>query len=438
GSSIKPFLRLDIMLAGRVQQEKVCSFHDVLKNLTDAMSVSVRPTKHWEEPSEVYLSLVLYSIINLDWKNDFLSWDPNEYCGIEDIVVPYSKFWKPDLYIEELTESNENQAVIPYFRFGYDGLVIHERPLRLLSSCNLNIFNFPFDIQSCTLTFYSYIYGEEINLFARNSNAAAEFSQVLVVSKGEWSLLNIKVHEIPSAVRYEIFLKRSPVKYIMNLIIPAILMVIADVFSMFIHSYPDRLNFKITVVLGFFVLLLILNDMLPNSDSPPIIGIFCCSCMAMMIFTIIGTMLAAYMMDMSFKKVCFDNTQTTKFQDLLFEAMLHLLVLDVQTQCEYFFLIHLYLISTDRYNDNKKEINLKTPKKKKRFHRNVKINMEIKLLKKILAGIVKIHDQWNTNVNDNTESEWYTAALAVDRLFFIFYLVFVIIMFIFLFLTWCS
>uniref|UniRef100_A0A8C5MKJ2 Neurotransmitter-gated ion-channel transmembrane domain-containing protein n=1 Tax=Leptobrachium leishanense TaxID=445787 RepID=A0A8C5MKJ2_9ANUR len=262
-----------------------------------------------------------------------------------------------------------------------------------------------------------------------SSNSVTDYSRHQFESKGEWSLVNIRVYKDPNeSVCYEITLKRFPVKYVINLIIPAILMVIADVFSMLIHSYPDRLNFKITVVLGFFVLLLILNNMLPNSDSPPIIGIFFCSCMAMMIFTIIGTVLAAYMMDMSFKRsnipACTRMCLRILARLLCFKSNIK----DPET---------VTLKNKDCYSHNKKEINLKTPKKKKRFHLKVKINMEAKLLKKILAGIVKIRDPRNTNVNDNTESEWYTAALAVDRLFLIFYLVFLIAMFIFLLVNWC-
>ncbi|CAH2324605.1 5-hydroxytryptamine receptor 3A-like [Pelobates cultripes] len=79
-------------------------------------------------------------------------------------------------------------------------------------------------------------------------------------------------------------------------------MVLMDVSSMFMQSYETRFSFKIILVLGFSVLLLILNAMLPNSDSPPILGIFCCACMALMIFSIAGCVLTSYMMELSSKQ----------------------------------------------------------------------------------------------------------------------------------------
>lgn len=37
-----------------------------------------------------------------EWKNEFLSWNPNDYCGIEDVLIPNNNFWLPDLYIYEM------------------------------------------------------------------------------------------------------------------------------------------------------------------------------------------------------------------------------------------------------------------------------------------------------------------------------------------------
>lgn len=58
----------------------------------------------------------------------------------------------------------ENKAPsIPYMYLFSDGRVHEALPLRVVSSCNLDIYAFPFDIQNCSLTFNSYIYyGESL------------------------------------------------------------------------------------------------------------------------------------------------------------------------------------------------------------------------------------------------------------------------------------
>ena len=47
---------------------------------------------------------------------------------------------------------------LPLYLYAY---MIEEHPLRVVSSCNLDIYTFPFDIQTCTLTFGSYMFRGE-------------------------------------------------------------------------------------------------------------------------------------------------------------------------------------------------------------------------------------------------------------------------------------
>lgn len=47
--------------------------------------------------------------------------------------------------------------IAPYSYLYSDGLVRDKQPLKVVSSCRLNMHRFPFDIQNCTLTFNSYL-----------------------------------------------------------------------------------------------------------------------------------------------------------------------------------------------------------------------------------------------------------------------------------------
>ena len=44
-----------------------------------------------------------------------------------------------------------------------DGRVVYNKPMRVTSICNLDIFYFPFDQQNCTLTFSSFLYTGELH-----------------------------------------------------------------------------------------------------------------------------------------------------------------------------------------------------------------------------------------------------------------------------------
>lgn len=45
---------------------------------------------------------------------------------------------------------------VPFVYLYSNGMFFDENPAKVVSSCNLNIYTFPFDIQNCTLTFNSY------------------------------------------------------------------------------------------------------------------------------------------------------------------------------------------------------------------------------------------------------------------------------------------
>lgn len=76
------------------------------------------------------------------------------------------------------------------------------------------------------------------------------------------------------SVCLQVTIRRKPMLYVVNLIVPLFYLLVLDVASFFIHaSKGEKLSFKITVLLSISVLLLILQDMLPSTeDNLPMIG----------------------------------------------------------------------------------------------------------------------------------------------------------------------
>ncbi|XP_063800305.1 5-hydroxytryptamine receptor 3C-like [Pseudophryne corroboree] len=134
-------------------------------------------------------------IRQFEWKNEFINWDPESYCSIKSVFLTGDNFWKPDLYINEMTDNNNKPPVIAYYNLDSTGEVIYSVPMQIVSSCALNIFMFPFDTQTCKLTFGSYNYpASDIIMFSR-ADSWQVFDNTLefYVTKGDWSLLNMVV-----------------------------------------------------------------------------------------------------------------------------------------------------------------------------------------------------------------------------------------------------
>ncbi|KAM4614157.1 5-hydroxytryptamine receptor 3A-like [Discoglossus pictus] len=339
-----------------------------------------------------------------------------------------------------------NPPQIPYYVLDHNGTIFNSMPLRIVSSCNMDIFKFPFDTQICSLSFGSYVYTVDdlIMLPRANSTKVTEYSRKIFASKGDWNLVGISVQNQTyetegdwyNQVIYKIMIKRAPVVYVINLIVPACLMVLLDIFSMFIQiGTGERLGFKITIILGFSVLLLILNNLLPNSDSPPVLGIFCCVCLAVMVFSIIGSIVISYMLSLS-------DTQPNVPPWIRIWILKHLarvLCFRSKPMQEDYVTAVDNAVSKSSEDIKKAESQKELQEQRKDTPRNTKGKMEVKLLKMLLVEVLKIHqDLANTKNESDAKSDWHHAALVVDRLILIVYLFTVVIIFAIVVIVWTS
>uniref|UniRef100_A0A3Q3ES16 Uncharacterized protein n=1 Tax=Labrus bergylta TaxID=56723 RepID=A0A3Q3ES16_9LABR len=259
---------------------------------------TIRPVTDMSTPTNVTIDFILAGILGVDekvqllttyiwqtlvWRNEFVSWDP-EQCGSSWITIPRNLLWVPDVVINEFMEKN-SAPFVPYSYLFSDGRVIDEIPVRVVSSCRLDIYTFPFDIQNCTLSFNSYLHT------SKNS---------MMTSKGEWQLVGItvKTYIYPTTlgdpyqeVRFYVSVRRRPIIYVVNLLIPSCFLVTVDLFSFFLPPHSvDRGSFKMTLILGYTVFLLIMNDLLPvTGETTPLINVLFALSLALMVASLLET-----------------------------------------------------------------------------------------------------------------------------------------------------
>ncbi|KAG7238959.1 hypothetical protein INR49_030510 [Caranx melampygus] len=253
-------------------QTSDCSYWSLLNHLnlttTNNALKMMRPVKNWTTTTHVKLDMVLFGIIEVNeksqtltshawyemkWKNEFLTWNSSDFCDIEMVTIPRSSLWVPDLNIQEdasdsgSIQNSQLLTVIP------SGAVFASGRQRLTSTCRMNLFLFPMDIQSCTITFASMSYtGDMMTLEAARSDE-------ILTTMSEQSMVTII---------------RKPLLYVINFIIPLFFFLVLDLASFFIsEARGEKLGFKVTILLSISVLLLILRDMLPSTeDDLPMIG----------------------------------------------------------------------------------------------------------------------------------------------------------------------
>ncbi|XP_067370018.1 uncharacterized protein [Channa argus] len=295
----------------------------LLAALTPVFNLNpIRPVFNLSTPTSVNVSFTLFGILGVDekaqilttfiwqtitWENEFISWDPVQ-CGSEWITVPRTLLWVPDVVINEFMKKNLAPPV-PYDYIYYNGTILDEQPVKVVSSCRLDIYTFPFDTQTCTLSFCSYLYRKSAIRMDSTTTAQQIFqdSQKVMATMGEWNLIGIELEkfDLPAGdgetyqeLRFFVSLKRNPTMYVVNLLIPSCLLITVDLFSFLLPpKTSDRSSFKMTLILGYTVFLLIMNNLLPiTGNAIPLINVFLSLCLALMVASLLETILITNML----------------------------------------------------------------------------------------------------------------------------------------------
>ncbi|XP_076743987.1 5-hydroxytryptamine receptor 3A-like [Maylandia zebra] len=253
-------------------------------------------------------TFISYIWVYLRWDNEHIWWDPNEFCGLDHILVPTKLLWMPDLTIEEMTEKDK-ASPSPYLNIRNYGWVEFRNDQVVLSTCKMHVYKFPFDIQSCNLSVKSIMHSDkEILLFYQeNSTLISEWSREVMHTQYEWLFINMSVTNKTvnhfgfnqTTIIYTITMKRRSVLYIANFLLPVLFFLFLDLASFLISdSGGEKLGFKITVLLAVTVMQLILNEILPcSSNKVPLIAIYCIGIFALMLLSLLETMLVMYLIE---------------------------------------------------------------------------------------------------------------------------------------------
>ncbi|XP_030010368.1 5-hydroxytryptamine receptor 3A [Sphaeramia orbicularis] len=277
----------------------------------------VRPVKDWRTSTTVSIDLMVYSILSVDeknqvlttyvwyrqsWTDEFLVWDPEDFDEVKQVSLPTANVWVPDILINEFVDVGKSPD-IPYVYVRYNGMVRNYKPLQVVTACTLNIYNFPFDVQKCSLTFQSWLHTiNDINITLMRSPEELREDKSVFMNQGEWELLHIlskyKSFSVDNddyyaEMKFHVVIRRRPLFYTVNLLLPSIFLMVMDIVGFYLPpDSGERVSFKITLLLGYSVFLIIVSDTLPaTAIGTPLIGVYFVVCMALLVISLTETVL---------------------------------------------------------------------------------------------------------------------------------------------------
>uniref|UniRef100_A0A0D9RM62 5-hydroxytryptamine receptor 3E n=1 Tax=Chlorocebus sabaeus TaxID=60711 RepID=A0A0D9RM62_CHLSB len=214
---------------------------------------------------------------------------------------------KPHLYFLPYLSSSMDVDKTPKGLTAYvsnEGRIRYKKPMKVDSIYNLDIY-FPFDQQNCTLTFSSFLYTVDSMLLDMEKEVweITDTSWDILQAHGEWELLGInkatakmsREGNLYDQIVFYVAIRCRPSLYVINLLMPSGFLAAIDALSFYPVKSGKRVPFKIVLLLGYNIFLLMMNDLLPTSGTPPSV---CTSplCLSLMVGSLLETIFITHLL----------------------------------------------------------------------------------------------------------------------------------------------
>ncbi|XP_030632499.1 neuronal acetylcholine receptor subunit alpha-4 [Chanos chanos] len=219
--------------------------------------------------------------VKQEWNDHKLRWKPEDYDNITSMRIPAHFIWRPDIVLYNNADGDFTVTHLTKAQLFHNGQIIWIPPAIYKSSCSIDVTFFPFDQQNCTMKFGSWTYDRgKIDLVTMGSNV----DQVDYWESGEWALIsamgtyNIKKYEccpeVYADITYSFIIKRLPLFYTINLIVPCLLISCLTVLVFYLPSDSgEKVTLCISVLLSLTVFLLLITEIIPSTSLViPLIG----------------------------------------------------------------------------------------------------------------------------------------------------------------------
>lgn len=264
-----------------VSYEEMDSF---FRNITAGKNINIRPVRDQNTQVEVLLffhliyiqefdevdgKLGLTGYFGLGWKDETISWDA-QALDINSLTFTEEVLWRPNFII-----GNSYGGVKYIFkddmvkRVNSEGFVTWSPGDTFEVVCNADVSRYPFDTQICVVQVLPWGYTKNEIRFTPMFNYI--ITDWYNPSK-TWEIVETRVdksNEDLQLVEFYIKLKRHPMFFVLNLILPICVMSILNIFVFFLPAESgERVGFSVTVLLAIAVFLTISSDSLPATSEP--------------------------------------------------------------------------------------------------------------------------------------------------------------------------
>jgi len=291
-------------------------------DLLSSYNKLVRPVINVTDPVTVKFKLKLSQLIDVNlrkqvmttnlwieqyWYDYKLTWNPDEYGGVDILHVPSTHIWLPDIVLYNNADGNFEVTLATKATLYHEGRVEWKPPAIYHSSCEMDVEYFPFDEQTCVMKFGSWTYdGFQVDLRHKDETKDLPVVEIGIdltefYQSVEWDILsvpaqrNVKFYtccdEPYLDITFNITMRRKTLFYTVNLIIPCMGISFLTVLVFYLPSDSgEKVSLSISILLSLTVFFLLLAEIIPpTSLVVPLLGKFVLFTMILDTFSICVT-----------------------------------------------------------------------------------------------------------------------------------------------------
>ncbi|VDI77982.1 Hypothetical predicted protein [Mytilus galloprovincialis] len=227
---------------------------------------SIRPSKNFSEPIEIYIKFCVLGIndidevnqrfvtsgkLDIEWKDDYLDWNITEYNSISSLSVQHYSVWRPDIALNNGHSSTGNLHLSEFDIIVFNTGLIKWTPYSIFETkCEINTMYFPFDKQFCEVEFVLWTASA---IGSRFRKAEVEVSTLHV--RGEWKFVNVDASIINNGslhkTVFKFNLQRKPGKVILEFVLPGVIISLMDLMTFCIPcGSGEKISFTTTIFLA--------------------------------------------------------------------------------------------------------------------------------------------------------------------------------------------
>lgn len=221
--------------------------------------------------------------LDMSWHDTNLKWNPVEYGNITVISMLSSRVWVPDIILYSSADDSFDPTSPVNLLIDNTGMISYLPPGMFKSNCIIEIYEFPFDEQVCTLKFGSWTL-ETTTVDMKNKSSTAQLDSY--VANGEWHLSHVVSY--PKRIKYEccpqiypfvmfdIHLRRRTLYFIFNFVFPCVLISFMSILGFCLPpDSGEKIGLEMTTLLSIIMFSQLITGIIPESSiSVPKISLY--------------------------------------------------------------------------------------------------------------------------------------------------------------------